>query len=274
MGPPKHYPHSENFQEARKAKKKRFPRQRRCLLKGCGRYFHPEHFLQRYCGAECQEAAEIWRNRQYRQNYRQTENGKKHRREQSRRRRQKLAKMHIRLSSVAVKGQECQGPAFSEARNGGENAGAGTASTHPPGASVGLEDHDSMRATAAPSHHSPEPIALTAMDRVAILAKTSAADCSSEIQSSTSSETSPTHRQVDKNGINAGCVGKCNKKNFAEYLCSRPGCYELFSLEPRAPHKKFCSPLCRNALRRVLQREAYWLKSLRERLAWGKKPDG
>jgi len=40
--------------------------------------------------------------------------------------------------------------------------------------------------------------------------------------------------------------------------CARPGCYELFVPSPRSPRQRFCSPMCRNALRRVLQREARW----------------
>jgi hypothetical protein len=41
-------------------------------------------------------------------------------------------------------------------------------------------------------------------------------------------------------------------------LCSRPGCYERFAPERRSPLKKFCCALCREALRRVRQREARW----------------
>ena len=40
--------------------------------------------------------------------------------------------------------------------------------------------------------------------------------------------------------------------------CSRPGCYELFPPQRRSPLKKFCCALCREALRRVRQREARW----------------
>jgi hypothetical protein len=38
--------------------------------------------------------------------------------------------------------------------------------------------------------------------------------------------------------------------------CSRPGCYVLFLRSPRSPHQHFCSGSCRQALRRVRQREA------------------
>jgi hypothetical protein len=44
--------------------------------------------------------------------------------------------------------------------------------------------------------------------------------------------------------------------------CSRPGCYELFSPERRSPLKKFCCALCREALRRVRQREGRWRRWL------------
>lgn len=40
--------------------------------------------------------------------------------------------------------------------------------------------------------------------------------------------------------------------------CQRPGCYEQFSPTPRSPLRKFCSCLCRQALRRVLIRERRW----------------
>jgi hypothetical protein len=37
--------------------------------------------------------------------------------------------------------------------------------------------------------------------------------------------------------------------------CHRPGCYEQFIPDPRAPHQKYCSPECARAMRRVLVRE-------------------
>jgi hypothetical protein len=37
--------------------------------------------------------------------------------------------------------------------------------------------------------------------------------------------------------------------------CDRPGCYELFVARPHSPPQRFCSPACRQALRRVEQRE-------------------
>jgi hypothetical protein len=46
--------------------------------------------------------------------------------------------------------------------------------------------------------------------------------------------------------------------------CCRPGCYVLFLPSPRSPDQHFCSDSCRQALRRVRQREAR-LKRRRQR---------
>jgi hypothetical protein len=37
--------------------------------------------------------------------------------------------------------------------------------------------------------------------------------------------------------------------------CDRPGCYVLFEVTPHQPPKRFCSAACREALRRVEERE-------------------
>lgn len=44
-------------------------------------------------------------------------------------------------------------------------------------------------------------------------------------------------------------------QEFANCPCDRPGCYELFVLQARSPQQHFCSSGCRQALRRVRQRE-------------------
>jgi hypothetical protein len=41
------------------------------------------------------------------------------------------------------------------------------------------------------------------------------------------------------------------KKN----CCHRPGCYERFEVSDRSPLQRFCNADCRQALRRVLERE-------------------
>jgi hypothetical protein len=51
--------------------------------------------------------------------------------------------------------------------------------------------------------------------------------------------------------------------NFAWRPCCRPGCYELFPVRSRSPGQRFCSCSCRQALRRVLDREAHWRRRQR-----------
>ncbi len=59
----------------------------------------------------------------------------------------------------------------------------------------------------------------------------------------------------------AFCGQKCDL-----HACARPGCYVLFVVSRRSPCQKFCSVLCRQALRRVLDREKKWRKRRHERL--------
>lgn len=47
-----------------------------------------------------------------------------------------------------------------------------------------------------------------------------------------------------------------NSQEFPERMCDRPGCYALFVVKHEACCRRFCSPACRLALRRVLDREA------------------
>lgn len=54
------------------------------------------------------------------------------------------------------------------------------------------------------------------------------------------------------------CEGHQDETSSEKIPCFRPGCYELFPPQRRSPLKKFCCALCRNALRRVRQREARW----------------
>ena len=60
---------------------------RRCLLKGCERWFRPRRPQARYCRPACQDAARRWRRWRAGQRYRDTANGQQHRRDQSRRHR-------------------------------------------------------------------------------------------------------------------------------------------------------------------------------------------
>ncbi len=54
-----------------------------------------------------------------------------------------------------------------------------------------------------------------------------------------------------------GGVG--HQQNGGEKIsCDRPGCYVRFDASPRSPRQRFCSPLCRNALRSAWAREKRW----------------
>jgi hypothetical protein len=81
LGPPPEYPRSSPRQA------RAFYRQRLCLLKGCERPFQPRHPLMRYCCASCRQAARRWSRWQANQRYRDSDQGRSQRREQSRRRR-------------------------------------------------------------------------------------------------------------------------------------------------------------------------------------------
>jgi predicted nucleic acid-binding Zn ribbon protein len=62
---------------------------RRCLLKGCERWFLPRRPQARYCSPTCQEAARRWRRWRASQRYRATSSGQQRRRDQARRSRQR-----------------------------------------------------------------------------------------------------------------------------------------------------------------------------------------
>jgi hypothetical protein len=57
---------------------------------------------------------------------------------------------------------------------------------------------------------------------------------------------------------NASGEGNAPPADLKKVPCARPGCYECFDPHRRSPSQRFCSPLCRKALRRVLIREKRW----------------
>ena len=133
-------------------------RVRLCLLKGCEREFVPEDPLSRYCGVGCRAEARRWSQREANRRYRASEGGRRCRREQACRDRQRV-KERERCAAAA-----------------GEVA----------------------------------------------------------------------------------CEGYQKGPAEKKFCCQRPGCYEHFSVSSRSPLQKFCSFLCRLALRRVLLRERRW----------------
>lgn len=64
-------------------------RARRCLLKGCERWFTPPHPQSRYCSTACRAAARRWRRAKASRRYRTSTGGRERRRAQQRRYRQR-----------------------------------------------------------------------------------------------------------------------------------------------------------------------------------------
>ncbi len=160
---------------------------RRCLLKGCERWFLPPRPQARYCGPACQEAAEHWRSWYAGQRYRATIQGKQRRRDQARRRRERARQR----SSLAESTSQ-------------------TSPIEP--ASPVIEAHTTSTSDSTP--------------------------------------TIPADRQ------RVGQRPAEIPQNSCGRPCSRPGCYVLFLPSARSPDQHFCSGSCRQALRRVRQREA------------------
>src|SRR5437016_1240149 len=91
MGPPENRTNPAERQEAGQRKRVRCrPRTRPCLLKGCDQRFHPRQACQRYCSAECREAARQWSRWKAQERYRATRAGKEKRSGQSRRYRERV----------------------------------------------------------------------------------------------------------------------------------------------------------------------------------------
>lgn len=158
------------------ALRRHHPRCRRCLLKGCERWFLPTRPQARYCSADCQQAARRWRRWQATQRYRASAAGQERRREQSRRYRERR-----RQRPVA------------------------------------------------------QPVAATAA--------TPAGDGEGQ---------RPAEFSEQK-------VGQ---------PCQRPGCYTCFEPSSRSPQQRYCCGCCRQALRRVRQREV----QRRQRRRHGARP--
>jgi hypothetical protein len=95
-------------------------RERLCLLKGCERAFRPGQPHQHFCSPACQKEAARWRRWRSCQGYRASEQGKKQRRQQSRRyrercRQQRAARWEEEL--LAIESQVAQEAAAAQAQS-------------------------------------------------------------------------------------------------------------------------------------------------------------
>jgi len=87
--PPQRRANQERSRGATKRRKRR-PRLRKCLLKGCERRFRPKYPWSRYCGDECRRKARRWLQWKAQKRYRATGHGKQQRKAQSCRHRERV----------------------------------------------------------------------------------------------------------------------------------------------------------------------------------------
>lgn len=80
------------------------PRRRICLLKGCEQPFNPPHPLSRYCSPGCVQAARRHSRYLAARRYRATPEGKHKRKEQSRRRRERIREQQHQVDRRAGNG--------------------------------------------------------------------------------------------------------------------------------------------------------------------------
>jgi len=77
-------------------------RRRRCLLKGCERWFRPAYPQSRYCSPACREAAKRWRRATASRRYRASEAGRARRRAQQQRYRQRRRERAATATATAA----------------------------------------------------------------------------------------------------------------------------------------------------------------------------
>jgi hypothetical protein len=91
----------KNQETARCPRRARRPRTRRCFLKGCEKNFHPLQASERYCSDECRKKAREWSEWKAQQKYRATPKGKKMRKAQSQRYRERVRNRNEQTGEAA-----------------------------------------------------------------------------------------------------------------------------------------------------------------------------
>lgn len=208
---------------------------RTCLLKGCRRRFRPEHHCSRYCSAWCSEAARVWRRWLADQKYRKSKHGKDVRKCQSQRYRKRCPKEspNVRKSKKS---------------------------------SVAKPDVAAMPIASA----SPTAIVPTAIESTAIV-PTAIESAAILPTVNLPAATEPTAiapvvvpaQVASETPIAIARVGDSQPLTRKKSCCHRPGCYELFTPDPRTPNQKYCSPDCAQAMRQVLVREKRYRDGLK-----------
>ena len=130
-----------NLRATQGRRRPRGPRARRCLLKGCDRWFTPVWPQARYCSEACRRAAARWRRWKAQQRYRQTVRGRACRCAQSRRHRERRRSRPRDQGAASPASRPRVG--HHPARNLRAPA-TGLAATSPSSAAVGLRSSDSV----------------------------------------------------------------------------------------------------------------------------------
>jgi predicted nucleic acid-binding Zn ribbon protein len=188
----------------------------RCLLKGCEGWFLPRRPQARYCSPACQKAASSWRRWHSCQRFKATDHGKKVRRVQARRYRIRLRQRSSLTQPTPTDDVfELTSPVIEPL----------TSLVIEPLTSPVIEPLTSLVI---------EPLTSPVVEPL-----TSPGSEPPPIVTTTSEGQRPAKICEDSRGL----------------PCHRPGCYVLFLRSARSPDQKFCSDSCRQALRRVRQRE-------------------
>jgi hypothetical protein len=217
LGPHQYHVCRDSAQEAT-GSAHRF-RCRRCLLKGCERFFWPTHPRCHYCGESCRRQAKKWHGRKAARTWRASEEGKKCRREQSRRYRRR--KRLVALTEPTA-----------------SSAGPPIADLNPPAEPVGE------------SPPAAEPIlpAVPSESRRAGTAEPT-------VDLGQMADPSPAPASASKESREGQRIPTI-PENYSIRMCHRPGCYELFGVANPWWPRRYCCDLCHKALRRVIDRDA------------------
>ena len=140
-------------------------------------------------------------------------------------------------------------------------------------ANVGLCRSDRRHAIAVPAANRPHAAGVAGKPRNAIAPRSTANNDAATRASATAAVRGSGPSQSQSLRAATPLAGEGQRPaEFAEQNvgqpCQRPGCYDGFAPSPRSPHQRFCSCSCRQALRRVRQREA----TRRQRRRHGVRP--
>ena len=252
----------------------------RCLLKGCEVWFLPRRPQARYCSPACQEAARSWRCWHSCQRFKATDHGKKLRRDQARRYRIRLRQQSsltqtpppdddIELTSPVI--EPLTSPVIEPLTS--PVIEPLTSPVIEPLTSPVIEPLTSpviepLTSPVIEPLTSPVIEPLTSPVIEPLTSPVIEPLTSPVIEPLTSPVIEPLTSPVIEPLTSPGSeplpivttTGEGQRparisEDSCGLPCHRPGCYVLFLLSARSPDQKFCSDSCRQALRRVRQRE-------------------